>query len=507
MKLTSSGLTHVGMKRSHNEDCLRIFREEGLFVVADGMGGHSSGEVASELSAETLARFYAHTALDEEITWPGKEDYSTTYQENRIRVGVQLSNRKIHEAAVYDVKLKGMGTTLVAAAFYEDKYSVGHVGDSRVYHFRAGALRQVTEDHSLLNDYIKMRPGGMTPEEIKAFPHKNVIVRALGMKDSVVVDVITEQAAAGDLLLLCSDGLSGLITDEEMQALIEEAVEKGGGSTLTANLDALCVSLINAANRNGGNDNITVLIVRCDELGGEGVESAPPKMQTPKGAPLWSRPAEPAPAAAPSALQGHNPTPPTPAPEVAGASSPSSPSAPARPRLQPLSRRLAEQEAARSAEPPSEAAAPAPAQDLSPAHEPQGALEELARGALNMAVDAAGERAKGDYPETMQGLPNALLMSALEAGARALPALAALGGAEGDEGGEPTLNMSELDRLSPPSSSSGETVDMTVDMSADSEETMDLDASLSDGVEPDEFEVDDQTSADADAGDEEGQGS
>ncbi|MBM4290747.1 MAG: serine/threonine-protein phosphatase, partial [Deltaproteobacteria bacterium] len=296
MKLTSSGLTHVGMKRSHNEDCLRIFRDEGLFVVADGMGGHSSGEVASELSAETLARFYAHTALDEEVTWPSKEDYAATYQENRMRVGVQLSNRKIHDAAVYDIKLKGMGTTLVAAAFYEDRFSVGHVGDSRVYHYRAGTLRQVTEDHSLLNDYIKMRPGGMTAEEIKAFPHKNVIVRALGMKDSVVVDVITERALEGDLLILCSDGLSGMITDEELQQIIEEGVARDGGSTLTLNLDALCVSLINAANRNGGNDNVTALVVRCDALAGDALDVAPPRMQQPKGSPLWARAAEAPPA-------------------------------------------------------------------------------------------------------------------------------------------------------------------------------------------------------------------
>ena len=111
MILSSCGKTHVGMKRSHNEDCLRIFRDEHLYVVADGMGGHASGEVASEMSADTVAAFFRATSLDEDITWPYKYDYGQTYQENRIRVGVEMSNQRIFQSSVYDMKLKGMGTT------------------------------------------------------------------------------------------------------------------------------------------------------------------------------------------------------------------------------------------------------------------------------------------------------------------------------------------------------------------------------------------------------------
>ena len=265
MKLTSSGLTHVGMKRSHNEDCLRIYRDEHLFIVADGMGGHASGEVASEMSVETLAAFYRASSLDEELTWPYKLDYTQTYEENRIRVGVQLSNKRIYQSSVYDTKLKGMGTTIVAVAFYGDACSVGHVGDSRVYLFRDQKIIQITEDHSLLNDYIKMRPGGMTAEEIDAFPHKNVIVRALGMKENVQVDVITQTVQEGDLFLLCSDGLSGMITDEEMQTMLNNKSSLGGVAQI--DLDALCDELIEVANSNGGNDNITAVIIRCDGLG------------------------------------------------------------------------------------------------------------------------------------------------------------------------------------------------------------------------------------------------
>ncbi len=251
MKLTSAGRTHVGMKRAHNEDSLRLFREENLFIVADGMGGHASGEVASQMSVETLAEFFRATAEDDEITWPYKMDKGRKYEENRVVTGVKLSNRRIFEAASRDVKLKGMGTTIVVTFFVNDTCYIGHVGDSRVYRLRGDTLVQLTEDHSLLNDYIKMRQ--LTPEEIEAFPHKNVIVRALGMKETVQVDVMHEQPQDGDVYLLCSDGLSGMVTDDEMAKIL-----LGEGD----DLDEKCERLIDAANKAGGTDNITVILVR-----------------------------------------------------------------------------------------------------------------------------------------------------------------------------------------------------------------------------------------------------
>lgn len=251
MRLTSAGRTHVGMKRMHNEDSLRLYREENLFIVADGMGGHASGEVASQMSVETLAEFFRSTAEDDEITWPYKMDKGRKYEENRVITGVKLSNRRIHEAASRDAKSKGMGTTIVVTFFVNDTCYIGHVGDSRVYRMRGDTLTQLTEDHSLLNDYIKMRQ--LTPDEIEAFPHKNVIVRALGMKESVQVDVMSETPEEGDVYLLCSDGLSGMLNDEEMRKLMLE-----GGD----DLDLKCERLIDAANHNGGTDNITVILVR-----------------------------------------------------------------------------------------------------------------------------------------------------------------------------------------------------------------------------------------------------
>ena len=253
MKLSSAGRTHVGMKRTHNEDSLRLFREENLFIVADGMGGHASGEVASQMSVETLAEFFRSTAEDDEITWPYKLEKGRKYEENRVVTGIKLSNRRIFECAARDAKLKGMGTTLVVTFFVNDTAYIGHVGDSRVYRYRDGKLFQITEDHSLLNDYIKMRQ--LTPEEIEAFPHKNVIVRALGMKETVQVDIASEVPQKGDLYLLCSDGLSGMITDADMEIILAEEAD---------DLDKSCEALIDAANQNGGTDNITVILVRFE---------------------------------------------------------------------------------------------------------------------------------------------------------------------------------------------------------------------------------------------------
>ena len=143
-----------------------------------------------------------------------------------------------------------MGTTIVTVHFANSTAYVGHVGDSRVYFFREGALKQVTEDHSLLNDYLKAKK--LTPEEIENFPHKNVIVRALGMKESVVVDVSRIEPKEGDIFLLCSDGLSGMVTDQQMQEVLGR----------TAELEKACSQLIDLANAAGGNDNVTCVLAR-----------------------------------------------------------------------------------------------------------------------------------------------------------------------------------------------------------------------------------------------------
>jgi len=249
VRIRYAGNTDVGMKRSHNEDSLYLIPSQNLYMVADGMGGHASGEVASQLAVETVASFFQETAEDEDMTWPFKMDKDREYQENRVVTGVKLANRRIFEQAIEEPRLKGMGTTLVVVFFTNGGCYIGHVGDSRVYRLRGDSLTQLTEDHSLLNDYIKMKE--LTPEEIENFPHKNVIVRALGMKETVQVDTQFEIPQHGDIYLLCSDGLSGMITDP----VIEEILVENRGD-----LETSCAKLIEKANKNGGTDNVTVVL-------------------------------------------------------------------------------------------------------------------------------------------------------------------------------------------------------------------------------------------------------
>jgi len=250
MRIESAGLTHVGMKRTHNEDSLFLLEEENLYVVADGMGGHASGEVASKMAVETVANFFKATATDEDITWPYKMEKGLSIDENRLVVSVKLANAKIFEVAQRTPKYRGMGTTVVGAFFRDSVVYCCHVGDSRAYRFRAGKLEQLTEDHSLLNDYIKMKK--LTEEEIENFPHKNVIVRALGMKDTVLVDLIRERPQADDLYLLCSDGLSGMVTDDELAKILASEPD----------LNRAVQAMVQAANAAGGTDNITVVLAK-----------------------------------------------------------------------------------------------------------------------------------------------------------------------------------------------------------------------------------------------------
>jgi serine/threonine protein phosphatase PrpC len=250
LKIEVAGETNVGMKRNHNEDNFSIIEESGLYIVADGMGGHASGEVASKMAVDAMHEFFIATAGDPERTWPYKMDRSKGYEENRLITGIKLANLRIYESSQRDSRQRGMGTTIVTIFAVEDGVYIAHVGDSRVYRARDGKIEQLTEDHSLLNDYIKMKR--LTAEEIANFPHKNVIVRALGMKDTVKVDTRFEQPKANDTYLLCSDGLSGPVSDPEMLEIVSHAPD----------LKTAATSLIERANANGGPDNITVILAR-----------------------------------------------------------------------------------------------------------------------------------------------------------------------------------------------------------------------------------------------------
>ena len=254
MRIRYAAKTDVGMKRTHNEDYYTFLKDENLFVVADGMGGHASGEVASKLAADTLVEFYQRTK-DEDITWPYKMDRQLSYIENRLVCGIKLANWRVFETATKDPRYKGMGTTLVSALVNADQVYFAHVGDSRGYRIRAdGSISQVTRDHSLLEDYKEAKPD-MTEEEQRNFPHKNVITRALGMRDTVQVDVKHFQIEPGDTYLLCCDGVSGMIEDKGLGEIVKES---------DGDVEKAVAGLIDIANKNGGVDNITAILLRCD---------------------------------------------------------------------------------------------------------------------------------------------------------------------------------------------------------------------------------------------------
>jgi protein phosphatase len=254
MRFSHAGASDVGRKRTHNEDAFLLLPEESLYCVADGMGGHASGEVAARIAVEEMAEFFRLTGRDEDATWPYKLDPQKTYDENRLITGVKLANLRIHERARTDERLHGMGTTIVSAAFPREGSSalVGHVGDSRAYLWRRGDLKQLTEDHSLLAEHMKAH--NLSPAEIKAFPHKNVILRALGMKPTVEVDVERLPLEVSDVLLLCSDGLSSMVPDARIVEILRGV---HGDLRLGAN------QLVEAANAAGGLDNVTVVLVQA----------------------------------------------------------------------------------------------------------------------------------------------------------------------------------------------------------------------------------------------------
>ena len=256
-RLRFAGATDVGRKRDHNEDFMALPAEQRLAIVADGMGGHASGEVASALAVETIVDYYKNTAELQPITWPYKVDHDLRADINRMNIAILLANTEIFEKANREVSCKGMGTTVVATYFVDDNLIVGHVGDSRAYRLRNGKLTQLTEDHSLVNNWLKTK--SKTLEEIENPANKkmkNVLLRALGNRNNVQVDVLHETPKTGDCYLLCSDGLCGMITDDQIAAILGNEPD----------LDKAVETLIQAANDAGGEDNITAILARVEAI-------------------------------------------------------------------------------------------------------------------------------------------------------------------------------------------------------------------------------------------------
>jgi protein phosphatase len=268
MRAIATGLSDVGLQREHNEDSFIVLSEYDLFIVADGMGGHRAGDVASRLATDTIAEFFKTTA-SEDVTWPFHFDTSLSEEENRLLTGIRIANRQIYERSAKSRECRGMGTTVVGALFSpkKNRMYIGHVGDSRCYRIRRGELRQMTRDHSLINDYLMAMPD-LTEEQKSELP-KNVITRALGMQDQVMVDLQSDEPQAGDIYLLCSDGLSGMIGDDEILDILMS----------TGDIIEGCRRLVARANEHGGEDNITAVLVRIDDGPAPSQSTSPPKKE------------------------------------------------------------------------------------------------------------------------------------------------------------------------------------------------------------------------------------
>ena len=250
-KLQFAGLTDPGRVRDHNED--HVFWDDalGLVIVADGMGGYNAGEVASEIAVTTVAG-WVRERLPGIVGEPEDPFTGLAAATALLEAAIQEANAVIHHAAETQPQCAGMGTTIVACLFHEDRVSIAHVGDSRLYRVRAGLLEQVTTDHSLLAELVAR--GFYTPEEARLSMNKNLVTRALGVEETVEVSLAEEPVLAGDTLLLCSDGLSDMVEDADIGLTI---------SNFGANLQAVAEQLVQHANQNGGRDNISAVLVQA----------------------------------------------------------------------------------------------------------------------------------------------------------------------------------------------------------------------------------------------------
>ncbi len=244
------GLTDGGVVRDHNEDAIGSSAEIGLVILADGMGGHNAGEVASEMAVSSIIQAL-QTGIHHINTATVDEDSGYTHGTLLIHDAIQNANQEIFQAANDQPQCQGMGTTLVAALYYEDRVTIANVGDSRLYRLRDGQLEQLTTDHTLLQELVDR--GFYSKEEAEASLNRNVITRALGTESTIQVDLQEEILLPGDLYLLCSDGLNDMIGDEK----ILTTLRMFGG-----NLDKIGEELIRQANAAGGRDNVSVILVR-----------------------------------------------------------------------------------------------------------------------------------------------------------------------------------------------------------------------------------------------------
>jgi len=243
MLISCAGDTHVGVVRSGNEDNFLLDFAHGVFLVADGMGGHAAGEVASEMAVQIISR--------ELGVLRGLTDAAAA---ERLRTAIRSANQAIFERTLAETDKRGMGTTTTVLVLFARRYLIGQVGDSRAYLLRNGQLQQLTKDHSYVQEQVDA--GLLTPEQARTHPYSNVITRCVGANEDVVPDVYFGGLERGDVILLASDGLTGMLEDDQLARILAE----------TGSPEVWVSRMIAEANRRGGLDNITAIIVRVEEI-------------------------------------------------------------------------------------------------------------------------------------------------------------------------------------------------------------------------------------------------
>jgi serine/threonine protein phosphatase PrpC len=254
VQILSGGVSDVGRVRTNNEDCFRILEPLQLFVLSDGMGGEAHGEIASSLAVETIVKHCLETKDDSGATWDGQVRDTWSEKTKRLERAVHLANQKIFQSAEEHAEQRGMGATLTAAWIDGTKLSIAHVGDSRAYLLRSGDLLQLTSDHSLVAEQV--RRGILTTQEAEESEMQSVLLRALGAQPEIEVDAEEHMVFPRDVLLLCSDGLTRMVTEPEI----------AGSLQAETNPARAAQKLVDLANERGGMDNVTVIVAR---IGGE----------------------------------------------------------------------------------------------------------------------------------------------------------------------------------------------------------------------------------------------
>lgn len=249
-KLLLYGKTDVGLVRDHNEDAIGYDDNIGLAILADGMGGHRGGEMASAITVSTVLETVSEKMR---TIKSGETDEATGYSLESLAVheAVMLANKNVHDSSEANAQYRGMGTTVVVTLFYDDRFTVAHVGDSRLYRLRDMELEQITRDHSLMQELIDR--GFYTPEQARNSLNKNLVTRAIGIDENVQIDIQEDIVMTGDIYLLCSDGVSDMIEDSLIKSTLLENEN---------DLEKAAIEIIRLANEHGGKDNISALLVK-----------------------------------------------------------------------------------------------------------------------------------------------------------------------------------------------------------------------------------------------------